>query len=206
MPQAVVVGGGYIGMEVAAALNMNGLPVTMVFPEDRLMARLFTPEIAQFYYDVYTGKGIKIVSENTVASFEGTGGKVSPSALLSSVMLFLPALERVWCWSHCSCPRLCLWRFLHTERQFMHHMVIFEQKHMHWHHLGVCSIVMKGHALGAMPQVTHTVLKSGQKLESDLVVVGVGAKPNSGMFKGQLDLLEERPGGIKVSIVFCSLY
>ena len=33
--QAVAVGGGYIGMECAAALALNGLDVTMVFPEDR---------------------------------------------------------------------------------------------------------------------------------------------------------------------------
>ena len=33
--QAVCIGGGYIGMECAAVLSMNGLDVTMVFPEDR---------------------------------------------------------------------------------------------------------------------------------------------------------------------------
>ena len=33
--QAVCVGGGYIGMECAACLAMNGLDVTVVFPEDR---------------------------------------------------------------------------------------------------------------------------------------------------------------------------
>lgn len=48
-------------------------------------------------------------------------------------------------------------------------------------------------------QVTTTVLKSGEKIESDIVLVGVGAKPNVEMFKGQLELLEDRPGGIKVS-------
>ncbi len=42
------------------------------------------------------------------------------------------------------------------------------------------------------------MLKSGEKIESDIVLVGVGAKPNVELFKGQIDLLEERPGGIKV--------
>ncbi|EIE20462.1 monodehydroascorbate reductase [Coccomyxa subellipsoidea C-169] len=46
--------------------------------------------------------------------------------------------------------------------------------------------------------VTTTVLKNGDKIESDIVLVGVGARPNVEMFKGQLDLLEDRPGGIKV--------
>jgi monodehydroascorbate reductase (NADH) len=49
-------------------------------------------------------------------------------------------------------------------------------------------------------QVTTTVLKSGKKLPSDMVVAGVGAKPTGDIFKGQLDFLEERPGGIKVPI------
>lgn len=39
-PQALCVGGGYIGMECAAALAMNGLDVTMVFPEDRCVCVL----------------------------------------------------------------------------------------------------------------------------------------------------------------------
>lgn len=47
-------------------------------------------------------------------------------------------------------------------------------------------------------------LKSGKKLEAGLVVVGVGAIPNTDMFKGQLDLLEDKPGGVKV--LLCSLH
>ena len=47
-------------------------------------------------------------------------------------------------------------------------------------------------------QVKTSVLKDGTKLESDIVLVGVGARPNIELFKGQLDMLEERPGGIKV--------
>jgi len=53
--QAVCIGGGYIGMECAAGLAMQGLDVTMVFPESRLMERLFTPELAAFYEGYYAG-------------------------------------------------------------------------------------------------------------------------------------------------------
>ena len=49
-------------------------------------------------------------------------------------------------------------------------------------------------------QVTTTVLKSGEKIESDLVVVGVGAKPNIELLKGQVDMLEDKPGGVKVQV------
>lgn len=74
--QAVVVGGGYIGLECAACMNMNGLDTTIVFPEDRFMERLFTPEIADFYEGFYKDKGVKILKEDTVVGFEGQGGKV----------------------------------------------------------------------------------------------------------------------------------
>ena len=56
----------------------------------------------------------------------------------------------------------------------------------------------------ACPAVVE--LKSGKKLDASLVVVGVGAKPNTELFKGQLDLLEDKPGGVKVShLHFCPL-
>lgn len=60
-------------MECAAALQMNDLDVTIVFPEGRFMERLFTPEIADFYEKFYADKGIKIVNKDTVTSFEGEG-------------------------------------------------------------------------------------------------------------------------------------
>ena len=49
------------------------------------------------------------------------------------------------------------------------------------------------------PQVTHVVLKSGEKIEADLVVSGVGAKPMLDLYQGQVDTLDDKPGGIKVS-------
>ena len=44
------------------------------------------------------------------------------------------------------------------------------------------------------------MLKSGEEIQSDLVVVGVGAKPNIELIKDQVDLLEDKPGGIKVTV------
>ena len=51
-------------------------------------------------------------------------------------------------------------------------------------------------------QVQKTVLKNGEKLDCDLVVVGIGARPNIELFKGQVELLDDRPGGIKVSLTW----
>lgn len=54
----------------------------------------------------------------------------------------------------------------------------------------------------------QVVLDNGDSIEAGLVVVGVGAKLNTDLFKGQLDFLEEKPGGIKVrclSLYLCRL-
>lgn len=48
-------------------------------------------------------------------------------------------------------------------------------------------------------QVTTAILKSGTKLDCSLVLVGTGARPNTDLFQGQLDLLEGPPGGIVVN-------
>lgn len=47
--QVVVVGGGYIGMEAAAGLRLHGVDVTVLMPEDRLMARILPTELAAYY-------------------------------------------------------------------------------------------------------------------------------------------------------------
>ncbi|KAH7546484.1 hypothetical protein FEM48_Zijuj01G0205800 [Ziziphus jujuba var. spinosa] len=64
--KAVVIGGGYIGFEVGAALRINGFDVSLVYKEPRLMHQLFTPAIASFYEGYYTNKGVKLF-KNTVA-------------------------------------------------------------------------------------------------------------------------------------------
>uniref|UniRef100_A0A0C9QM80 monodehydroascorbate reductase (NADH) n=1 Tax=Wollemia nobilis TaxID=56998 RepID=A0A0C9QM80_9CONI len=75
--KAVVIGGGYIGMECAAALITNNIHVTMVFPEKHLMARLFSLEIAAFYEDYYRNKGVQFVKGTVMSSFErDSEGKV----------------------------------------------------------------------------------------------------------------------------------
>ena len=45
------------------------------------MARLFTPELANFYESFYADKGVKIIKEDTVTAFEGEGGMVSSAGL-----------------------------------------------------------------------------------------------------------------------------
>ncbi|KAM7263276.1 hypothetical protein ACFE04_000959 [Oxalis oulophora] len=67
--KAVIVGGGYIGLELSAALKINNLDVTMVYPEPWCMPRLFTSEIAAFYEGFYSNKGIEIIKGTVAVGF-----------------------------------------------------------------------------------------------------------------------------------------
>ncbi|CAN7044915.1 hypothetical protein BRARA_B03313 [Brassica rapa] len=117
---AVVIGGGYIGMECAASLVINKINVTMVLAGAHCMARLFTPKIATFYEDYYMGKGVKFIKGTVLTSFEFDSDK----------------------------------------------------------------------------KVTAVNLKDGNQLPADLVVVGIGIRPNISLFEGQLTI---EKGGIKVN-------
>ncbi|GAA0176737.1 oxidoreductase [Lithospermum erythrorhizon] len=121
--KAVVVGGGYIGLELSAALKINNVDVTMVYPEPWCMPRLFTIGIASFYEGYYANKGINIIKGTVAAGFESNE---------------------------------------------------------------------KG-------EVKEVKLKDGRVLEADIVIVGVGARPLTALFKGQV---EEDKGGIKTDAFF----
>ncbi|KAL9153459.1 hypothetical protein ABFS82_10G050100 [Erythranthe guttata] len=121
--KAVIVGGGYIGLELSAALRVNNIDVKMVYPEPWCMPRLFTAGIAAFYESYYTNKGVDII-KGTVAVGFGTNEN---------------------------------------------------------------------------GEVTNVNLKDGRVLEADIVVVGVGGRPLTTLFKGQV---EEEKGGIKTDAFF----
>ncbi|GAB4857428.1 Monodehydroascorbate reductase, chloroplastic/mitochondrial, variant 2 [Ancistrocladus abbreviatus] len=76
--KVVVVGGGYIGMEVGAAAASWKLDTTIVFPEDHLMTRLFTPSLARKYEELYQENGVKFVKGAKIRSLEaGSNGRVA---------------------------------------------------------------------------------------------------------------------------------
>jgi len=66
----VVIGGGFIGSELAAALASNGARVTMVFPEAGIGWRLFPAHLAQFLNGYYREKGVDVRPEETVVSVQ----------------------------------------------------------------------------------------------------------------------------------------
>ncbi|KAH7282654.1 hypothetical protein KP509_35G042000 [Ceratopteris richardii] len=84
----VVIGGGYIGMEVAAAATAWKLDTTMVFPEPHIMPRLFTPSIADKYEDLFKKYGVRFTKGVTVKRIiSGHDGKVSAVELSDGVVL-----------------------------------------------------------------------------------------------------------------------
>jgi 3-phenylpropionate/trans-cinnamate dioxygenase ferredoxin reductase component len=66
----VVIGGGFIGSEIAAALAQNDCDVTMVVPDSGICARLFPPELSDFVTQYYRDKGVEVVVGERVGVVE----------------------------------------------------------------------------------------------------------------------------------------
>lgn len=70
---AVIIGGGFIGSELAAALNKNGVSVTMIYPSAYLVDRVFPEGIGRALQKHYVERGIRILSGRKPASFAKKG-------------------------------------------------------------------------------------------------------------------------------------
>jgi len=68
---AVIVGAGYIGLEVAAVTRQLGLDVTVVEMADRVMSRVVSPEISDFYQIEHTSHGVKLRLATGITAFRG---------------------------------------------------------------------------------------------------------------------------------------
>lgn len=65
-----VVGGGFIGSEIAAALAMNGKEVVMLFPKEAIGAQAFPADLARFLNGFYREKGVEILAGESVSGLE----------------------------------------------------------------------------------------------------------------------------------------
>ena len=63
---AVVVGGGFIGSELAAVLAANGCRVTMVFPEDGIASRVLPAGLSAFVTEYFRERGVEVLAGETV--------------------------------------------------------------------------------------------------------------------------------------------
>lgn len=74
----VILGGGYIGMEVTSQMRQKNYEVTMIFPEDALMkGHFFTPEMSDFFEDYYREQGVKFIKGEKATEIIGSNGHIT---------------------------------------------------------------------------------------------------------------------------------
>lgn len=92
--QAVVIGGGFIGMEVAAVLSQKNIETSLIIREDRVWSRVFTPVMSEFFERYYLSRGVKLLKNEGVASLQGkdrldvslsSGRKISCDVVVAGV-------------------------------------------------------------------------------------------------------------------------
>ncbi len=69
----VIVGGGYIGLEVASVAVKAGLEVHVLEMEARILQRVTTPEMSAYYHNLHESRGVHIHTSTAVTGFSGTG-------------------------------------------------------------------------------------------------------------------------------------
>ena len=72
-----VIGGGFIGSEIAAALRIQGRDVIMLVPEGGLGSRVFPVDLSQFLVDHYRAKGVEMRMGERMVGLDPRGGKVA---------------------------------------------------------------------------------------------------------------------------------
>jgi 3-phenylpropionate/trans-cinnamate dioxygenase ferredoxin reductase subunit len=70
-----VIGGGFIGSEVAAALAMNGKKVTMLFPATGIGANIYPREISDHLNTFFRQKGVEVLPGEKVQDIKKTGNR-----------------------------------------------------------------------------------------------------------------------------------
>src|SRR5690606_8089502 len=71
--RAVIIGGGYIGLEVAASLRKLGCAVSVLEGLDRVMNRVVAPPVSAFFAAEHARRRVEIVSGAAVAPLDGAG-------------------------------------------------------------------------------------------------------------------------------------
>lgn len=71
-----VIGGGFIGSELAAALRDQGQEVVMLFPEEGIGSLLFPSDLAIYLNDYYRQKGVEVLAGELVNGFEKQNGQI----------------------------------------------------------------------------------------------------------------------------------
>ena len=71
--RVAVIGGGFIGSELAAALAMNQAAVTMIFPEAAIGARAYGPEVSAAVTEMFRARGVDVAAEDLPVAIDRDG-------------------------------------------------------------------------------------------------------------------------------------
>jgi 3-phenylpropionate/trans-cinnamate dioxygenase ferredoxin reductase subunit len=85
--RVVIVGGGFIGLEAAAVLRERGLDVTVVEAQDRLLARVTSPVVSEYFARLHEAHGVRIVLGQGVSAVEQVAGRVGTVVLTDGTRL-----------------------------------------------------------------------------------------------------------------------
>lgn len=86
--KAVIIGGGYIGLETASALRSLDMDVTILEALPRVLQRVTAPEVSAFYTRVHSEEGVKILTNAAVQSIDG---KYKVESVTTADGLVIPA-------------------------------------------------------------------------------------------------------------------
>lgn len=67
----VIIGAGYIGLEVAAVMRQIGLDVTVIEMADRVMSRVVSPQISAFFHEEHVARGVKLELSTSLRAYVG---------------------------------------------------------------------------------------------------------------------------------------
>lgn len=84
---AVIIGGGYIGLETAAAFRKLGLRVTVLEVLERLLARVTSPVVSDFYLREHRAHGVDVRLESGVSELRGHHGALQEVVLADGSVL-----------------------------------------------------------------------------------------------------------------------
>ena len=85
--EIVLIGGGYIGLEVASAMIELGLKVTILEAEERILQRVTSPEVSEFYNDFHSKKGVRIICNAKVTNLNAENQMIHSVSLESGESL-----------------------------------------------------------------------------------------------------------------------
>jgi len=86
--RALIVGGGYIGLEAAAVLTKLGLEVTVVETFARVLSRVAGAEVSEFFQVLHRCHGVELLLETHVERLESKGGRVAGVVLTDGRRIF----------------------------------------------------------------------------------------------------------------------